>query len=562
MPSIEQNQILYIFALDTSLSMKSKKDELKQFHWFKESIEYLIKEDVLIEKGELTTELNKFSLFNAAKVRLIETMYDLTKNKSQASNSNDLFAIWSIGTASDMTYPDLRTPSPEGETSDHHAELTKRNIIHSLNNFVHTVPKDKNSDFNDLLSEIRNKYSHFIIDKKTDSTDSTQTIMVSEKGGHKLVVLTIISDMRHDVKGKIRTMGELRKNWEQLEEKIMELASCNIMANLILPSRTGSMDSSFPNHFQIVPVFNDTLNWYQIQKNVIDEMVNPLLQPVLIERPLVFYYENANADVINPIKISIPEEDTLSIHIPNKVNGLDQHLRLSVEVRGNKNSHRDSRIIFSTGHKFKPIVKKDQDLVISFMDTIPSSRKQHFLDIDSLKHKRTYRFKIHFKQVLPVLISWIFILLLLTILFHPFIFIVKISKFIHAKVKPNLHLNKLLDYKRPKVISAAEGLQSILKGNSSRDALIGKWSGGRELLQFFEDGNFSRRFKFRGKMESGKYKVDDGTLVLIYETTPKKSYDHGIIDNNLYIIRSNDVLVYTKHSSNNMHLLEKQKKAS
>nr|VFJ44053.1 MAG: hypothetical protein BECKFM1743C_GA0114222_100089 [Candidatus Kentron sp. FM]VFJ46365.1 MAG: hypothetical protein BECKFM1743A_GA0114220_100365 [Candidatus Kentron sp. FM]VFK07500.1 MAG: hypothetical protein BECKFM1743B_GA0114221_100423 [Candidatus Kentron sp. FM] len=493
--------ILHIFVLDISESMAG---EVESFFWYDRSVEKMIKEGLLDKTRNRKGK--KITLYEAARVRLAEIMFNFYKD------TGDSFAVWSLGDQANILFP---------KSSKGTSPLFKYYIRESMKDIPRTrKPVDKNTDFSHLLKEIKETYGEYI-NRDILSTRSP------------MVVLTILSDMLHDIRNKHDGYndGELRDNWDNLKDQIMKISNRSVMANMIITSRDGKIiDTEFPNHFQIMPSFNKNFEWHRLKQHAIGDRAKRLFVPVSVEEPLVLYFENANTGVINDVNIKFGKDDKISAYVPSEVNSSQQDFRLTTRVLGSEGEVRKEEIISSKGHEFTYPARKSQILQLKFNEDIPTSVGNYTLLVDSISDKRTYMFNIEFRKILPFGISLLFIFLQFSMLY------------LLAKLMIDLRREKL-SFEEDSLRDEEEGLlrekvikkllEDIKRGDSGRKLiqdeekllelmeedllLVGKWIGGFEELEFSEDEKVIQTMNssIDGKSLVGNYKTENGFLYIV-----------------------------------------------
>ncbi|MCP4347517.1 MAG: hypothetical protein GY795_18595 [Desulfobacterales bacterium] len=544
--------ILYVFVLDISDSINKK---IKKPNWFDKTVRRLVKDGYLDSDKRWDNIPDEINIFDVARVRLCQLLVELI-----SENSMDCFSIWTVGNFGKKIYPNPENIS-NSMTHTRFAPVDELYIINAIKGIDTQYQLEKSTDFKDLFDKIVKKYKNNI--------DISNSKVPS-------LVITILSDMLHDVKDKSEygDSEELIKNWNELEKKIEELSNRNIMANMIILTKGGEI-ILHEQHLQIFPVFEKYLDWYRLKKRAISENVTRLFPVVFAENSIIFYYESEDKEGIHDVDLLVTQDDyDMIIDIPSEINYNEQKgLKLKYSILGREDTLRKPGRITSNGSCLREKLKKNQKIRLSCNNPVPKIKMNSLkLRINIAKERRTYLVDINFIKLLPYELAILFVILqsvciissilgLLVLFCRFFIKSEKDMIVIDPKTLKTVITNNNFDddnfgdinfdniinrhqiedksklVKLLQVISSKKLLQ-LLK----RTDILGVWSGGSEILEFQEDGTV---VKYIGNVSmKGKY-ITDGDRIFIKDLVGFNSEMNYHVKDDILKISDEQGLVYT-----------------
>jgi len=308
----KENDKVFIFILDVSGSVSNKKTKIEKPYWYDASVKKL-KEDNWPNIGNIGGNDDKVDIFSVAQIRLCQMLAELHERKENKTH----FAIWTVGDIGTRIYPSRKESEPllygKNFASIDFVSPAIRKISEIKNKISKTKGNRQDTDFSNLLKKIVRDYK-LSEDKKTN------------------FIITVLSDLVHDVEKKILDQYKRQEIWNILEDKIKDLSDANIMANMIILTSDGELkkDKNQPEYRQIFPIFkkekNRKGNLYTLSKNAIsDKLDSKLLFSIeKSDKNIHFYYEN-RYKIKNHVDI-LSEEDShnIFITIPSKFNNKKQ----------------------------------------------------------------------------------------------------------------------------------------------------------------------------------------------------------------------------------------------
>lgn len=398
----------YIFILDISGSIENINIKTSLYTMYKEGIE-----SAKVTFGCKISENAKPTVLDVAKVQLFKLLRELYLNKGE--DTNDEFAIWTLGDEGKLIYP-----------SDRKIKIEKQHIRRAIEE-IDKIPNrvDRNTNFAHLFRRLTNEYKKELEEKQLDEYDNPYFI------------ITIISDLVHDVKNEFKDRSEkIEKIWEQLKEKIQQISYSRTMANLIVFSDIE------PNiQKTIFHLFKSNMDWYRLNKVLIgEEKCNTFLYTVkTTPENIIFYYTNPqfisnseyiikSADRDNDLKVDIPEEVNL-VPVPKISLFCKKCSALGKETGEGKR-------LVSGGSEFEVKLGKDQQLKLIYNGRVPANLSVPVLRLSMSEDFKTILIPILFIKKLPKWASWIFIIL--QVLFVICLLVIPLSKLIkHPDIESN-----------------------------------------------------------------------------------------------------------------------------
>jgi len=388
----------YLFVLDQS---KSSDHSIYKPDWYNQTIINLIDTGYINSSSSLIKEKNNtVSSQDIAKTRLFKMLSDLVEFKRMNNKTSYSFAIWTVGDMGKMIYPIDR--------SEKHSPVNQKNVKNAMQVIQNsTIELHENTDFEHLIEEILKDYEGKIKKNKQKQPNSPS------------IIITFISDLLHDVEGKMDNFSKKKKNikilekWNKLRKSIQRFPDQLIQANMIILGHNSIHGKE--KIFQICPTFERAYKrkhqGWRLSKHTIDKDIwNSVLFPNEIIDNNIFLYSNSNTNniAINDVQILFKEKSKITIGIPSELNSENQNVSFRCQIIGNKKTSRDSGLV-TANDNITFDIEENQILNLSLDNYIPRSKKIHIWLSHDINH-RNYNFTIHFKQILPY---WIAILMLI-----------------------------------------------------------------------------------------------------------------------------------------------------
>ena len=351
--SSDRLEKVFILVLDISESVSSAVDKPS---WFDKMFDEFVKDGYIKAKDkDRYAKDNSTTILDIAKMQMYNILDDLLSEEGSLNS----FSIWTVGNYGERIFPNIREPkltALEGRIS---SPISKQFIIHAIDKIATEDIKasDPNTDFGDLFGKISQDY-------------------ISQHGQNvnkKLLVITVLSDLLHDIKGKkgLNRKEEIRENWEELEMKIQQLSNFYISANMIVLTRDGELEETdFPKYMQLYSVFDTYLRWDQLeQQHVVEELRDSILFPTITSKNKIkFYYENERK-IENDVFISIKQNSDIIIDVPKSINSKPQpDICFYVSTIGRSDATRLRRIVCNSGKLYQGTVLGKQRIRIMYKD--------------------------------------------------------------------------------------------------------------------------------------------------------------------------------------------------
>lgn len=250
---------IYLFALDISASLNNSIGTKSSLY---DKYSRLIKEvdknsdlDIKIEPHPKGIDVAKAYLFS------------LLKLLEKRDNPVDEYAVWTLGNKGKRFFPEKkRVKISPGSIEKAISEI---NMIKSA--------EDLNTDFDSLFYRFSRDYKNEL--EKNQSSDQEGPFFI----------ITILSDLVHDVENKYKRREEIEKVWISLKERILQICSSRAMINMIIFS-----SEEWDIRRTIFSIFKNNIEWYRLNKFQADENEgNDLLNTIIVsEKNLRFYYKN------------------------------------------------------------------------------------------------------------------------------------------------------------------------------------------------------------------------------------------------------------------------------
>ncbi len=377
---------IYIFVLDISESVRNKPLPESMKKRYDQGVQFV---NSSISTFQINGNHSNTTIMDFAQVRLYELLIELKSNRSK---SDDEYAIWTLGDHAIKRFP-IRYRS-----------INIPNTIEDAIRSIDTMPKEKNmnTDFKELFFRISNEYKEELEEKQKNEYDNP------------FFMITILSDLLHDINNKVERQDEIEQNWMELEKLIQQISYSKIMANMIIFSDNG------PNFQRTVfPLFNKNIDWYRLNKYLINDDSNRefLYTVRTTQDEVTFFYTNSyfinetsfiiqsTYDKPNRIKIDIPSEINL-VPIPK--------MSILCEARGeNGNSlggGRSKRLVTGGSH-FEVELDPREKIRLVYNGRLPSDLSSPILRLSIGNECRTVLVPISFIKRLPWWAAIIFILL-------------------------------------------------------------------------------------------------------------------------------------------------------
>jgi len=389
----------YLFVLDQS---KSSDHPICKPEWYNQTINKLIETGYINSSSSLMNEKNiKVNSQDIAKTRFFKMMSDLVEFKRKNNKTSYSFAIWTVGDMGKMIYPIDR--------SEKHSPVNQKNVKNAMQVIQNsTLELHENTDFEHLIKEILKDYKGTIKKNKQEQPNSPS------------IIITFISDLLHDVEGKMDNLSKRKKNikilekWNKLRKSIQKFPDQLIQANMIILDQNNINGKE--KIFQICPTFERAYqkkkqDW-RLSKHTIDKDIwySVLFPNEIIDNKIFFYSNSSTNDIaINEVQILFKEKSKITIGIPSELNFKNQNTSFRCRIIGNKKTCRDSGLLTGNDNiAFE--IEENQILSLSLDDYIPPSRKNQIWLSHDVNY-RNYNFIIRFKQILPY---WIAVLMLIS----------------------------------------------------------------------------------------------------------------------------------------------------
>jgi hypothetical protein len=383
-PKSQKN--IYIFVLDISDSVRNRALPESMKKRYDQGVQFV---NNSINNFQINGNHSSTTIMDFAQVRLYELLIELRNNRSK---SDDEYAIWTLGDHAIRRFPvrarSIKIPD------------TIEDAIKNIDSL--TIEINKNTDFKELFFRMSNEYKDELEEKQKNEYDNP------------FFMITILSDLLHDVDNKVKRQDEINQNWMELEKIIQQISYSKIMANMIIFSDNG------PNWQQtIFPIFNKNIDWYRLNKYLINDDSNrEFLYTVRNTKDeITFFYTNSYFinetsfviqsiyDKPNRIRIDIPSEINL-VPIPK--------MSILCEATGQNGNElgggRSKRLVTGGGH-FEVELDPQEKIKLVYNGRLPSDLSSPILRISVGNECRTVLVPIIFIKRLPGWAAIIFILL-------------------------------------------------------------------------------------------------------------------------------------------------------
>ncbi|UCH95770.1 MAG: hypothetical protein JSV88_02695 [Candidatus Aminicenantes bacterium] len=376
---------LYVFVLDISTTM-SKVNMNRYLHSkYVEGIE-----KVSDQFGyDLIKTKNQPNRVDLAKARLYELLLELLKNKRE--HAADKFAIWTLGDKGSLVFP-----------------LTNKTTIrdHNIKDAIlkiEALKQDTSASANyiSLFHRFTNVYKQ----------ELTGNQLYRPEG--PFFILTILSDLLPDAKKQYNArIKRLDHNWEQLEEKIEQIAHPNTIVNMIVFS-----EDQTDNQKTLLPLLERNFEAFKLNKFFMGDETN-ILYTIRKSRAVVKFYYSSAYDLSKAsfmIKSSSREGSRIKIDLPETAGRITfPQITLYCEKLGAiGDGIGQAKIISSGGCPFRVTLYKNQKIKLTLKQR-PFSPNPHpapalRLTIDN--RKETLLIPVTFFLTFPGWVSILFILL-------------------------------------------------------------------------------------------------------------------------------------------------------
>ena len=577
--SIEFVNAIYIFVLDVS---KSLSESIHKPLWLDKSLTNI--NNFVDTKYIIKSTEKKAEIFDVAKVRLADMLVSI-----QSSNSlhNEYFSIWTVGDNGKLVYPNKEDRLKYPSIRKNMAKVEEQYINASIIRVNELEQISDNTDFSSLFDKLMVSYKNQIA--YNSNRDESGTL-----------VITILSDLLHDVDNKNEYYGRIAKikqNWKYLENKISKMSNANIVANMIVVTPTGNIEQI--ENKQIYAPFKRTFDSYRLTKSKVNESIqNQLLYPLgFPSKAINFYYENNS--ILNKVKlVALSDMRNLLIEIPSKSNVSDQKdIKIEWSIGGatynGKVAPIDWGVLSTRGEVFNRHLEQYQTIelkpIIGPNDIYSKTVKVRIVNQDL---HRVFHVDINFNKLLPKSIAYIIViiqLIFLCSLLHLLgcfiaLFFIKQEYYRYPGIIldlknigvpketidyiKNIYIEKnRIDSERP------EGRLINYGGANKKESLekeiIGMWSRSGEIIAFFEEGNLykiiigdesktmlegSYNIIGHDRIEIAMEKDKSKSLIILESSTVNDKYDkasyHACIkDNQLILDNIRQTFIYHRVSN-------------
>ena len=488
--------VLYLFLLDVSASTK---DAAKETTWLEPAIERIqgytnseVFSDFL-EPGEKTT-------FSLAKVRLADLLAGIgPRNQQGQTGAREAFAVYAMGTTTELEYP-------QQDKRPFFAPLDKGEVEHAVDKIAGLKNAEPHTDFVLAMKTLKDKYSPWF------SWESTA-------GSNKIVVLTILSDLTHDVVDKPQyrqRVAKIEEEWRELERELRRQSRLNVVANLIVVTRTGFPEElRLPGHRQVsqpyedhfMPVATSRFTIESINAEVQSQLLYP---PMRVREPISFLYEGSS--FVRTITLEIDgangtrsaEAADIVIAIPEEVEHRQQPpVSFRWELLTDARSGSDQRDVYergwvtSDGEIFSEKGIKVNTKLNFIPDGTPAELggKRVVAKFVSSADRRVYHVDIDFKRIMPLWYAWLVFLLQLAL-------VAVVGLWTRRVFQLAARGLRRVDRDSDSVPAPSSG------GEQGRAAIAGIWSSAEDTLILERDGRFRRAPRDESSVgERGRYRV-------------------------------------------------------
>jgi len=521
----EEIDAIYVFILDVSKSLNSK---IKRPDWLNISLSRI--NSFTDKKIYQDLDEGRLNIYDAAKIRLSDM---LVSTLSSEKLENEFFAIWTLGNEGKKIYPNNNDQNTSKEIKLNMARIKHKYINQSIERVVDLKQESHHTDFEILFKQIEKIYK--------------QHIKYNNKKKHASnIVITILSDLLHDVKNKKEYKGRakaIKENWNKLIRNIKRMAHANIVVNMVVVTPTGEIEE-IPNQ-QIYYPFEKSFQPHRLTKTKVSGPVQDrLLYPLEFTTiPLTFYYHQK--EILNSVELfAIAPIENLIIEIPAQLNENNQdNIELEWQILGashnGKKSKRNWGVINTNGDVFNNKLLEYQSInlkPIGKTDRFLSSSSVIIRIVNSNVH-RVFHVNLKMKKLLPyhiALFTFIVQVSLVVVLIGTVIKFLMLRrpddpKFINAANELKASERTVRDLQRLWVENHANN-QVPYHGEKEVlfHQILGIWNDANETIGFFKDGNFCRVVKpfntnanfLPGDHTSGNYSILDKDILVMSTKEP------------------------------------------
>ncbi len=281
----KESDIYYIFVFDVSGSVQGKIDKP---NWYDGTLSELENSDYLPKyKNRFNTDASSININLVAKIYLYNTLLQLLPDGD--NHTDDKFSVWTLGDVGKRLLPRVNESGNQSLVGKNIAEINSTHIALAINRTL-VLNYENSTDFNDLFVKILKNYSNNIEEDKKSGSN------------YPSIIITFISDMLHDIDEKPHLNEKIEENWTKLQTNIEQLANANLMANMVVFTKSGKIEQQFFADFDSISIydeFKENLDWHRIEKQSYFEKFNShLLFPTIkAETPFIYYY-NGNKKVM------------------------------------------------------------------------------------------------------------------------------------------------------------------------------------------------------------------------------------------------------------------------
>jgi hypothetical protein len=376
----------YIFVIDISGSVSEKvsNELLTQYNNIYELIgDYA---------GLSGLELNKKhspDLIDVSLAFVFKSLIELA-NRNQ---HKDKFTIWALG--------DEGFPICDNKFVDDYKTVILNQD--EIRNRIKT--SSQNTDFTSLFRRLLIHYPE-LNEQKINTFDSPSFIV------------TIISDMLHDVDKKIDNFDTRIKNWEELEQKIQRLSNSPVMVNLVLMPKKDKVNIKKT----IFSFFSkNIIEWYRLNDFELDDVDRSDLLSVYrrVKNSVIFYYTNPFVVENSCFTILSDRNVSIRFQLPyhqSTCNLPSDKISLHLIHYTATNDFIEEKRIVSGGNGCTFELKTNQKLELNYSGNISEKNISPILQMTMSDGNENLVIPIIFLKILPIWAAIVMVLLMIAIM--------------------------------------------------------------------------------------------------------------------------------------------------
>lgn len=388
----------YVFVVDISGSVFNSDQNLLDN--LTERYTYLFNQ-INSQVGNILKLRDNLSLVDISKLEVCNSLKYL--QKVQKAN----FSIWVLGQKAYKIYPEIQKYCKADETN-----------INSAIKYLWKLPLEKtqSTDFLSLFNTLQIVYH-----------DELREPIISEYD-NPFFVLTLFSDMMHDIDNKYTRQKEIDENWQMLIQEIQAVSSAKIMINMIILSAKQPIEQR-----TVFSIFQKNMvDWYRLRKYLISSKLNDeILYTVCTSKKQIrFYYTNPHRISAASTFIRSKKRRLIKLDIPTSINFPTSKFGLYCERVGANNKLRGAnggKRLISGGNNFEVTLESDQKLKLTYSGRLPSNFVNPMVRMSSKDEKTIYLIHVDFIKRLPWWSARLMSFMFLIMLISPITLIVSLS---------------------------------------------------------------------------------------------------------------------------------------